>query len=236
MEQRYENRYGRQEMLPEIGAEGQEKLRHARVLIVGAGGLGAPVALYLAGAGVGQIGVADGDVVDVTNLQRQVLYTEDEIGESKAWMAARRLKLLNGEVDVKVHPFHLTADNAAEVISGYDVVVDACDNYPTRYLVNDVCRQQGKPYVYGAIEGFCGQVSVFCRTAESKTYRDLYPDEEAARRLPPAFKGVVGMTPAVVGSVQAHEVLKLVCGYGEVLDGRLWTIDLRTMQSYIIEL
>ena len=172
----------------------------------------------------------------MTNLHRQVLYAEAEVGLPKVVLAARRLRALNSDVDVKPYACRLTPDNAAGMIQDYDIVVDACDNYPTRYLLNDICRAQGKPYVYGAIEGFCGQVSVFCRTAEAKNYRDLYPDEEAACQLPPAFKGVVGMTPAIVGSVQAHEVMKLVCGYGDVLDGRLWTIDLRTMQSYIIEL
>lgn len=229
-------RYARQTMLPEIGEEGQERLRAARVLVAGTGGLGSPVSLYLAGAGVGHIGLADDDRVSTTNLHRQVLYAEAETGLPKAVLAARRLRMLNGEVDVKPYLCRLTPDNAADVIRDYDIVVDACDNYRTRYLLNDVCRAQGKPYVYGAIEGFCGQVSVFCRTAAAKSYRDLYPDEEEACRLPRTVKGVMGMTPAVVGSVQAHEVMKLICGYGEVLDGRLWTIDLRTMQSYVIEL
>ncbi len=229
-------RYGRQTMLPEIGVEGQERLRRARVLIVGAGGLGSPISLYLAGAGVGRIGLVDDDKVSASNLHRQVLYAEAEEGLPKAVLAARRLRALNSGVDVRPYGCRLTPDNAAAMVRDYDVVVDACDNYRTRYLMDDTCRAQVKPYVYGAIEGFRGQVSVFCRTAESKSYRDLYPDEEAACRLPPTVKGVMGMTPAIVGSVQAHEVMKLVCGYGEVLDGRLWTIDLRTMQSCLIEL
>ncbi|MBS4807680.1 MAG: HesA/MoeB/ThiF family protein [Paraprevotella sp.] len=236
MEDKKLGRYECQTMLPEIRTGGQERLRAARVLVVGTGGLGSPVSLYLAGAGIGHIGLVDDDAVSTTNLHRQVLYAEAEVGLPKVVLAARRLRALNSDVDVKPYACRLTPDNAAGMIQDYDIVVDACDNYPTRYLLNDICRAQGKPYVYGAIEGFCGQVSVFCRTAEAKSYRDLYPDEEAAYRLPPAFKGVVGMTPAIVGSVQAHEVMKLVCGYGDVLDGRLWTIDLRTMQSYIIEL
>ena len=236
MEDKKLGRYERQTMLPEIRTGGQERLRAARVLVVGTGGLGSPVSLYLAGAGIGHIGLVDDDTVSTTNLHRQVLYAEAEVGLPKVVLAARRLRALNSDVDVKPYACRLTPDNAAGMIQDYDIVVDACDNYPTRYLLNDICRAQGKPYVYGAIEGFCGQVSVFCRTAEAKSYRDLYPDEEGACQLPPAFKGVVGMTPAIVGSVQAHEVMKLVCGYGDVLDGRLWTIDLRTMQSYIIEL
>ncbi|MCD8317871.1 MAG: HesA/MoeB/ThiF family protein [Paraprevotella sp.] len=229
-------RYVRQGLLKEIGAEGQEKLRRARVLIVGTGGLGSPISLYLTGAGVGHIGLVDDDTVSISNLHRQVLYAEAEEGWPKVILAARRLRALNSGVEVEPHLCRLTPENAAELVGQYDIVVDACDNYATRYLISDTCASLGKPYVYGAIEGFCGQVSVFFRTPESRTYRDLYPDEEHTRRMPPPFKGVVGMTPAVTGSVQAHEVMKLICGYGEVLDGRLWTIDLRTMQSYVIEL
>lgn len=235
MEQQ-EGRYDRQIMLPEIGAEGQERLRRSRVLIVGAGGLGSPVSLYLAGAGLGHIGLVDDDCVGRTNLHRQVLYADSEVGLPKARMAAGRLKALNPDVEVEPYVCRLSAGNVHRLVADYDIVVDACDNYATRYLLNDACRNLGRPYVYGAVEGFCGQVSVFCRTAVSRTYRDLYPEDGAAQRQAMAFKGVVGMTPAVVGSVQAHEVLKLVCGYGEVLDGRLWTIDLRTMQSYILDI
>lgn len=229
-------RYVRQEMLPEIGSEGQEKLRRAKVLIVGAGGLGSPIALYLAGAGIGTIGLVDEDVVSESNLHRQVLYTEDEVGRLKAERAAERLRALNGDVEVCAHPFRLTKENAAAVIGGYDIVADACDNFATRYLLSDTCEALHKPYVYGAIQGFCGQVSVFCHGGHPKTYRDLYTDEEATLRMPPPSQGVVGMTPAVVGSVEAHEVLKIVCGYGEPLCGRLWAIDLRDMQSYILDL
>ena len=215
-EKRHEGRYDRQTMLPEIGPEGQERLRRARVLIVGAGGLGSPVSLYLAGAGVGRIGLVDDDRVGRSNLHRQVLYAEDEVGQPKALAAARRLRALNPDVEVEPHVCRLSAGNVR--------------------LLSDACVALGRPYVYGAVEGFCGQVAVFCRTAGSRTYRDLYPEEDAAARQALASKGVVGMTPAVVGGVQAHEVLKLVCGYGDVLDGRLWTIDLRTMQSYVVEI
>lgn len=229
-------RYDRQDMLPEIGSEGQEKLRRAKVLIVGAGGLGSPISLYLTGAGVGTLGLMDEDTVSVSNLHRQVLYAENETGMLKTERAAERLRALNAEVEIRTYPCRLTAENAAEIIAEYDIVVDACDNFATRYLISDTCMALHKPYVYGAIQGFCGQVSVFCCGKHPKTYRDLYTDEEATLRMPPPFKGVVGMTPAVVGSVEAHEVLKLVCGYGEPLCGRLWTIDLRDMQSYILDL
>lgn len=228
-------RYARQDMLPEIGAAGQEKLRQARVLVVGVGGLGSPIALYLAGAGVGCIGLMDEDTVGVNNLHRQVLYSEEEVGASKTACAAARLRALNSEVEVRAYPFRLTVENAAAVIAGYDIVVDACDNFTTRFLLSDTCSALGKPYVYGAIRGFCGQVSVFCCGENPRTYRDLHADEEAvSRMLPP--KGVVGMTPAVVGSVEAHEVMKLICCYGEPLCGKLWTVDLRDMQTHVLEL
>lgn len=230
------SRYGRQTMLQEIGSEGQEKLRKAKVLVVGAGGLGSPVSLYLVGAGIGTIGLMDEDVVSVSNLHRQVLYAENEVGMKKTEQAAIRLRALNSEVAVRTYPCRLSAENALSVIADYDIVVDACDNFATRYLLSDTCAALYKPYVYGAIQGFCGQVSVFCYGPSAKTYRDLYADEESTLRMPPPSKGVVGMTPAVVGCVEAHEVMKLICGYGEPLCGRLWTIDLRTMQSYILNL
>ena len=160
MEDKKFGRYERQTMLPEIRTGGQERLRAARVLVVGTGGLGSPVSLYLAGAGIGHIGLVDDDEVSTTNLHRQVLYAEAEVGLPKVVLAARRLRALNSDVDVKPYACRLTPDNAAGMVQGYDIVVDACDNYPTRYLLNDICRAQGKPYVYGAIEGFCGQVSV----------------------------------------------------------------------------
>lgn len=228
------NRYDRQISLPEIGEAGQERLRNAKVLIVGMGGLGSPIALYLAGAGVGTLGLVDDDKVSISNLQRQVLYAEADVGESKPLCAARRVQGLNSDVNVEAYPFRLEEKNAEELIREYDIVVDGCDNFTTRYLLNDVCNALGKPYVYGAIQGFEGQVSVFCYGKGAKTYRDLYPDEEGALLMPLPDKSVMGITPAIVGSVEANEVLKLICGYGEPLTGKLWTIDLRTMQSYIL--
>ena len=231
-------RYNRQIMLPEIGEAGQAKLKAAKVLIVGVGGLGSPIALYLAGAGVGTIGLVDNDEVSLSNLQRQVLYTEEEVGDLKAICASLRLSALNREIEVNACPGRLSKDNARELIRQYDIVVDGCDNFITRYLINDVCVELGKPYVYGAICGFEGQVSVFNygSGAQRKTYRDLYQDEEEVSRMPPPPKGVVGVTPAVTGSVEATEVLKIICGFGEVLAGKLWTIDLRTLQSNIFSL
>lgn len=224
-------RYDRQMILPEIGEEGQKKLWDAKVLIVGVGGLGSPIALYLAGAGVGCIGLVDDDVVSISNLQRQVLYSEKELGKSKAVCAAERLSALNSEIKVQPYSTRLTEDNARDIIREYDMVVDGCDNFATRYLINDICIGQGKPYIYGAICGFEGQVSVFNYGNRKKSYRDLYPDEEEMRRMPPPPKGVMGITPAVVGSIEATEVLKVIGGFGDVLAGELWTIDLLTLQS-----
>lgn len=229
-------RYSRQIMLPEIGEEGQARLSAAKVLIVGVGGLGSPIALYLAGAGVGTLGLVDDDVVSLSNLQRQVLYTEEEVGDLKAVCASMRLAALNREIVINTYPTRLTAQNAHELIGQYDIVVDGCDNFATRYVIDDVCAALGKPYVYGAISGFEGQVSVFHYGDVKKSYRDLYPDEKEILRMPPLSKGVVGVTPAVVGSVEATEVLKIICGFGEVLAGKLWTIDLRTLQSNIFSL
>lgn len=229
-------RYDRQILLPEIGEEGQEKLKAAKVLIVGVGGLGSPIALYLAGAGVGTIGLVDDDVVSISNLQRQVLYSEEELGDFKAVCAAMRLTALNSEIKINSCPGRLSKENAQELINAYDIIVDGCDNFVTRYLINDSCMALGKPYVYGAISGFEGQVSVFNYRDNPKNYRDLYPDEEEMLRLPPPSKGVMGVTPAITGSVQATEVLKIICGFGEVLAGKLWTIDLRTWQSNIFSL
>ena len=224
-------RYDRQIILPEIGEEGQNKLQKAKVLIVGVGGLGSPIALYLAGAGVGCLGLVDDDSVSISNLQRQVLYSEEELGKPKAVCAAQRLTSLNNEIETRYYSTRLTAENADRIIQEYDIVVDGCDNFDTRYLINDICIEQGKPYVYGAICGFEGQVSVFNYGNRKKSYRDLYPDEGEMKRMPPPSKGVMGITPAVVGSIEATEVLKIICGFGDVLAGELWTIDLRTLQS-----
>lgn len=224
-------RYSRQILLPEIGEEGQKRIAAGRVLIVGAGGLGSPVALYLAAAGVGYIGIADDDVVSQSNLQRQVLYTEDDKGLYKASAAASRLLALNSDICVVPHLCRIDSSNALDLISGYDLVVDCSDNFHTRYILDEVCKLSGRILVYGAIQGFEGQVSVFGRCENSLRYRDLYPTP--SDDVSPA---VIGMTPAVVGSIMAHEVIKVLCGYGDVLYNKLWTIDLRTMQSYIISL
>lgn len=226
-------RYNRQIILPELGKEGQQRLQRAKVLIVGVGGLGSPIALYLTGAGVGTIGLVDDDVVSISNLQRQVLYSESEVGLSKAIQAKKRLEALNSDVQINAYPTRLTKDNAANIIHPYDIIVDGCDNFATRYLINDTCVQQGKIYVYGAIHAFDGQVSVF-NYQGGPDYRHFFPDEAEMLSMPHPPKGVLGVTPGMVGCAEAAEVLKIIGGYGEVLSGKLWMIDLKTMETHLI--
>lgn len=226
-------RYSRQTMLPEIGEAGQERLQKARVLIVGVGGLGSPIALYLTAAGVGRLGLVDDDVVSVSNLQRQVLYAEAEVGAPKVECARRRLSELNSTTRIETYPTRLTTENAGSIIANYDLVVDGCDNAATRYLIDEVCARQGKPYVYGSIAAFEGQVSVFNYRGGPR-YSDLYPRPEV---IPPAQPGgVIGSIPGVIGSIQATEAIKIIAGCGEVLSGKLYCTNLLTLQHEIIEL
>lgn len=229
-----EDRYHRQLILPEIGPQGQRKLAEAKVLIVGVGGLGSPIAIYLAGAGVGNIGLVDDDVVSVTNLHRQVLYSEGEVGQKKALCARRRLLSLNSSISVNAYDTRLDSDNADDLVAQYDMVVDGTDNFKARYIISDACAIQHRPFVHGAICGLDGQVAVLCKG--HATYRSLHPDEQATLSMPHPGKQVTGVTPAIVGSVEAAQVLQLICGYGEPLVDRLWTIDLRTMQSFVLDI
>lgn len=228
-------RYHRQIILPELGEEGQQRLHSAKVLIVGVGGLGSPIALYLAGAGVGTIGLMDDDAVSISNLQRQVLYEEADVNLPKALRAKIRLEALNSDIRINAYPTRLTRENAADTIGNYDIVVDGCDNFATRYLINDTCLRLGKVYVYGAIRAFDGQVSVF-NYKGGPDYRHFFPDEEEMLTMPPPPKGVLGVTPGIVGCVEAAEVLKIISGYGEVLSGKLWVIDVKTLQTHLISL
>ncbi len=221
-------RYARQVILPEVGEEGQRRLAQSSALIVGLGGLGCPAGLYLAGAGVGRIGLCDSDVVSLSNLQRQTLYSEAQVGEAKTAAALSRLRSTNSEVCFEVFPQGLTPENAREIISGYDVVVDCCDNFATRYLISDICRKTGKPWVHGTIGRFNGQVATFLPDAAT-TYEDLYPDREEMAARPAASGGVLGAVPGVVGAIEAAEALKLLLGAGGTLAGRLLSIDLSTM-------
>jgi molybdopterin/thiamine biosynthesis adenylyltransferase/rhodanese-related sulfurtransferase len=218
-------RYARHLILPEIGPEGQERLRRGSVLLVGLGGLGSPAALYLTAAGVGRIGLVDFDVVDETNLQRQVLYGTGDVGRPKLAAATARLRDLNPHVEIVHHETRLTSDNAMEILEGYDVIVDGTDNFPTRYLVNDACVFLGKPNVYGSIFRFEGQVSVF-DSRIGPCYRCLYPDPPPPDLVPSCAEGgVLGVLPGVVGTLQAVEAIKLLVGIGTPLVGRLLLFD-----------
>ena len=229
-----EDRYHRQLLLEEIGEAGQAKIRNAKVLLVGVGGLGSPIATYLTGAGIGTLGLIDDDVVSITNLHRQVLYTEEEVGLPKAECAKRRLHSLNHEASIVAYPERLTRENAEDLIRLYDLVIDGMDNFATRFIVSDVCEALHKPYVYGAIRGLEGQVSVLCQG--KCTYRSLFPDEDATLKMPHPGKQVLGTTPAVIGSVEACQALQLISGFGEPLIDKIWTINLATMQSFTVQL
>lgn len=220
-------------MLREIGPEGQRRLAAASVLVVGVGGLGSPAALYLTGAGVGRLGLADPDRVSESNLQRQTLYTEAQIGRPKPEAARERLAALSSQTRFTCYDEGLTAENAREVIDGYDLVVDCCDNFPTRYLIDDACAECGKPWVHGSIGEFQGQVSLF-NGRTGRRYAELYPDREALCRRPRTTSGVLGTVPGVIGTLEASEAIKWIVGFGEPLDGRLFTIDLKTLQTEII--
>jgi adenylyltransferase/sulfurtransferase len=217
------DRYARHIVLPGVGGAGQARLKQSSVLVVGAGGLGSPVLLYLAAAGVGRLGIVEMDTVDLSNLQRQVLFSTDAVGEPKAEVAKRRLLALNPNVSVDVYATRLSAENALETLRPYDLVVDATDNFPTRYLVNDACVLLGKPLVYGAIHRFEGQLSVF-NHAGGPCYRCLFP--KPPQDVPNcAEAGVFGVLPGVVGSLMATEALKLLLGIGETLSGKLLVYD-----------
>ena len=218
-------RYSRHLLLPEVGVAGQKKLRQAKVLLVGAGGLGSPTALYLAAAGVGELGIVDFDNVDLSNLQRQVLYSTSDVGRPKLIAAQERLSGLNPGVRVVVHEERLNSENALKVLRPYDIVVDGTDNFPTRYLVNDACVLLGKPNVYGSIYRFEGQVSVF-DARQGPCYRCLYPEPPPPNMVPScAEAGVLGVLPGLIGVLQATETVKLILGQGEPLVGRLLLYD-----------
>ena len=231
-----EARYLRQLALPEIGERGQELLKAAKVLIIGAGGLGSPVALYLAAAGVGTLGILDCDSVSASNFNRQILYEETDEGRQKTESAAHRIRRQNSRVQVEVYPERITRTDyhrALEIMAGYDIVVDACDNMVTRYLVSDITEQLSIPFVYGAMEGFCGYVSVFNDATSCRRFRDLWPEEgqELPRDIP-----AMGVTAGVIGCLQANEVIKRICGFGESLAGKLLTVDLCNMTFHLISI
>ena len=222
------DRYSRHLILPEVGEAGQAKLLDAKVLSIGAGGLGSPALLYLAAAGVGTLGVVDSDIVEANNLQRQVIHNTDRLGVLKAESAKETLTKLNPDVKVEVHPFRLEAGNARELMSDYDVIVDGSDNFDTRYVVNDAAVPLGKPVIHGSIFRFEGMVSTFV-PFEGPCYRCLYPEAPPAELAPTCSEaGVLGVLPGIVGSLEASEALKLIVGYGEPLVGRLLIFDAQT--------
>lgn len=223
-------RYSRQILLPDLKLEGQEKLVRGKVLVIGAGGLGSPVLYYLTAAGIGTLGILDFDNVSISNLQRQILYGTKDINEPKTLKASQRLSDLNPHVKFEIHNVALNSENAMQIISGYDVVVDGSDNLPTRYLVNDACVLLGKPLIYGAIFQFEGQVSVFNQLFADGTrgpnYRDLFPEPPPPEMVPSCNEGgVLGVLPGIIGSMQANEAIKVIAGIGNTLSGRLMIYD-----------
>jgi adenylyltransferase/sulfurtransferase len=225
------SRYSRQLILPEVNADGQRRIRAARVLCIGAGGLGSPAALYLAAAGIGTLGLVDADRVDVSNLQRQILYGTGDVKKPKLEAARARLRDLNPDVEIVLHDARLTSANAPEIIASYDVVIDGSDNFPTRYLSNDVCVFARKPNIYGSVFRFDGQASVFAPHLGGPCYRCLFPEPPPPGAAPScAEAGVLGILPGIIGLIQATETLKLITGAGETLAGRLLHFDALKMK------
>jgi len=223
-------RYARHISLPSVGLEGQEKISQSKVLVIGAGGLGSPVILYLAAAGVGKIGIIDDDNIEISNLQRQVIHAESNLGQSKAESAKNRILELNPTIKVEYWNQRLTPDNANQIFSGYDIVVDGTDNIPTRYLIDDMCRINSIPWVYGSIYRFEGQVSLFNYNS-GPCYRDLFPEPPPSNSIPSCAEGgVFGVLPGVIGSIQATEVIKTIIGNGKTLSGRLLLYDAESME------
>ena len=229
------NRYNRQIILPEIGVEGQQKLLNARVLVIGAGGLGCPILQYLVAAGVGNIGLVDADVVSISNLHRQILYTVADVGKQKVGVAKKHLLNQNPAVKIDVYPVMLHSSNALEIFRPYDFVIDGSDNFATRYLVNDACVISKKAFISGSIFKFEGQISVF-NYQNGPTYRCLYPEPPTAGSVPNCSEiGVIGALAGIIGTMQAAEAIKIITGAGEVLSGKLLLFDMLTMRSQIIK-
>jgi sulfur-carrier protein adenylyltransferase/sulfurtransferase len=229
-------RYSRHLIMPEVGMQGQQKLKAAKVLCIGTGGLGSPLALYLAAAGVGTLGLVDFDIVDYTNLQRQIIHSTPDVGRPKLESAEEKLRALNPYVDIRKFETRLTSANALEIFRDFDVIADGTDNFPTRYLVNDACVLTGKPNVYGSIFRFEGQASVFA-TKDGPCYRCLYPEPPPPGLVPSCAEGgVLGILPGLVGIIQATEAIKLILGAGEPLIGRLLMVDALAMSFRTLKL
>jgi adenylyltransferase/sulfurtransferase len=230
------NRYSRHILLSEVGPEGQEKLNTAKVLVIGAGGLGCPVLQYLAAGGIGILGIMDFDVVETSNLQRQVLFGSSSLGENKALAAQTRLKDLNPTIDIKAYPFALNPSNASELFGSYDIIVDGSDNFATRYLVNDTAIKCNKPLVYGAIYKFEGQVSVF-NYQHGPSYRCLFPTPPKEGSVANCSDmGVLGVLPGIIGAMQANEVFKIILGFKDVLSGQLFCYNAKTSETHTLRI
>ncbi|MBC6365899.1 HesA/MoeB/ThiF family protein [Algoriphagus sp. AK58] len=231
------DRFERQVILPGFGPEGQGKLKQSSVLVIGAGGLGCPVLLYLAAAGVGKIGVVDGDVVSLSNLNRQVLFGEKDLRKNKAETAVRYFQDKYSDIQWEIFPEFITVENAQELILGYDLVIDGSDNFPTRYLVNDACVLMEKPLVFGAIYQHEGQVSVFNHGPNSCNYRDLYPQMPSAKEIPNCSEtGVLGVLPGIIGNLMALESIKVLSGFGKPLKNKVLFFNSLTSQTYEVEI
>ncbi len=232
-----ERRYERQIVLPEIGKKGQERISGASVLCVGAGGLGCPSLLYLTAAGVGRIGIIDFDTVDETNLQRQVLFTVDQIGQNKAEAAKERLSALNPEVDIQTYPEELTDQNAQTLFDNYDIIIDGTDNFVSKFLINDAAIKAGKPFIYGSILGFDGQLAVF-NYEGGPCYRCLFPEAPKGHVPNCAEAGVIGAVAGMIGTAQAMEAIKIIVSHESLqpLSGKLWAVDMHSMESRLLSL
>lgn len=230
-------RYSRHIILPDVGGKGQKKLLAARVLIVGMGGLGSPAALYLAAAGIGTLGLLDFDVVDLSNLQRQVIHTTQDVDRLKVDSAAETIKAINPDVSVNIHKERASSENILDIISEYDLVLDGTDNFPTRFLINDACVLAGKTNVYGAVFQFEGQISVFSPHQGGPCYRCLIPEMPPPGSVPSCQEaGVLGVLPGVVGVLQATEIIKMILGIGKPLLGRLMLFDALSMETFEVKL
>ena len=218
-------RYSRHLILPDFGVSGQEKLKSAKVLVIGAGGLGSAVLKYLTAAGIGQIGIIDNDTVSVNNLQRQVLYDTNDIGYKKTDVAKKKLSSLNPHVNFVVYDSEITAENADKIIKDYDLIIDCSDNYKTRYNSNDSALRLHKPLVFGSVKNYEGQISVF-NYNDGPDYRDLYPEPPDESNTPESDLGIMGVLPGIIGCLQANEAIKIITGIGDVLSGKLLVINL----------
>ncbi|MCH7403398.1 molybdopterin-synthase adenylyltransferase MoeB [Belliella kenyensis] len=230
------NRYSRQIILPEFGLEGQHQLKNAKVLIIGAGGLGCPILQYLTSSGVGHIGIVDDDQVSESNLHRQILYDDSDLGKPKVVVAAEKLTRLNPFVKIDSHGIRLSQDNAKDIFVKYDLVIDGSDNFTTRYLVNDTCVALGKPLIFGSILKFEGQVSVF-NYQNGPQYRDLFPDPPAEHEVPNCSEiGVIGILPGLIGMYMSYEAIKVICKLGETLSGKLLVINTLKNQHFLFNI